>query len=569
MTTFVIFLVMRALRYIFLVQLLFINAQLFAQTVGDVPKFEYRAVWMTTIENLDWPRTKIKKAADIQKQKDELTAFLDSLHALNVNCVMLQTRVRGDVLYPSKIEPFSKVLTGTEGAEPGYDPLAFAIEECHKRGMQLHAWIVSLPLGNVQHVREMGRLALKNKHPELCRVYKGSWYMEPGEPATAEYLCNLVSEIVSNYDVDGVHFDYLRYPDLPRAYPDGYLYRRYGNGRSLADWRRDNITDIMRKLYRCVKDIKPWVCVSCAPLGKHDDLTSYSSRGYNARVAVYQDVQRWLREGIVDVIFPMIYFEGNNFYPFVLDWQEKSCGRHVVPGIGNYRLLSEYGGWNVDEIARQLVTSRAAGTAGSIMFRMEHLLGNIKGFTDIYSRIYSSPALVPPISWCAGEPPTAPASFVGERKGDTLTLTWSAVEASSGMPAIRYNLYMTTDTILDVSKGENLVALVMSDTVFKWCGSSLKSVRWAVTSVDAYGMESKPVYWTEKGSERMLVREEFLLPEPTSWGMQVVLRDAEGARLYRGAYRRRVGVRGLPPGMYLLEVVTRHGVVVERYPFSK
>ena len=188
MSTFVIFFNMSKFRYIFLLFFVSMAAGLWAQKPAALPKYEYRAVWMTTIENLDWPRTQIKKPSDVAIQKRELALLLDSLKALNVNCVMLQTRVRGDVLYPSKIEPFSKVLTGVSGRNPGYDPLAFAIDECHKRGMQLHAWIVTLPLGKVQHARSHGSRALNKVFPELCRVYEGNWYMEPGEPATAQYL---------------------------------------------------------------------------------------------------------------------------------------------------------------------------------------------------------------------------------------------------------------------------------------------------------------------------------------------------------------------------------------------
>ena len=202
----------------------------------ESPKREYRAVWLTTIENLDWPKTKVKSPADIDKQKNELTALLDSLKAYNINTVLLQTRVRGDVIYPSAIEPFSAVLTGKAGKDPGYDPLAFAIEECHKRNMQLHTWLVTLPLGKAQHMKSLGSMGLSRRKPSLCRLYQGSWYMEPGEPETAEYLTALVAEIVRKYNVDGIHLDYIRYPDRPSKYPDHALHRRYGKGETLADW---------------------------------------------------------------------------------------------------------------------------------------------------------------------------------------------------------------------------------------------------------------------------------------------------------------------------------------------
>ncbi len=212
------------------------------------PKYEYRAVWLTAIENLDWPKTLVRTPADTLAQQRELVNILDSLQALNVNTVLLQTRVRGDVIYPSAIEPFSHVLTGISGRNPGYDPLAFAIKECHKRGMQLHAWIVTLPLGKKEHVKRMGARSLTRTHRHLCTLYKDSWYMEPGHPATADYICRMVEEVATNYDIDGIHLDYVRYPDRTAGYPDGKLHRTYGKGLSVADWRRANITNIAKRV---------------------------------------------------------------------------------------------------------------------------------------------------------------------------------------------------------------------------------------------------------------------------------------------------------------------------------
>lgn len=568
MSTFVIFFYMTKFRYIFFSIFILCVVSLQAQKTASLPKYEYRAVWITTIENLDWPRTQIKKPSDIAVQQRELIVLLDSLKAINVNCVMLQTRVRGDVLYPSKIEPFSKVLTGVSGRDPGYDPLAFVIDECHKRGMQLHAWIVTLPLGDIKHVASHRAKALNKLYPRLCRVYKGSWYMEPGEPATADYIARLTEEMVSNYDLDGIHFDYIRYPDHPSKYPDGYLFRKYGAGLSLADWRRANITRIMRVVYNKVKSIKPWVRVSCAPLGKNDDLTAYSSRGYNAVRTVYQEPQRWLEEGIVDAVFPMIYFSGNDFFPFVRDWEENSFGRHIVPGIGVYRLLPEYGDWKPLDVGRQLVTSRSAGTDGTIAFRLRHLLDNIKGFYYIYRSIYATPSLIPPITWCAKDVPDVPKNFSGVRVGDTLHLKWDRVEPVDGMPALCYNLY-ASDKPVDISNPRNFMGVMLRDNHYSWVGSKLATKYWALTAVDAYGVESEVARWEEAGHEQQLYRDEFVLPEPDVWGMRLILRDAVGAVLYNGKYRTRVGVRGLPPGCYVLEVVSRDGVVLDRHPFVR
>lgn len=153
------------------------------------------------------------------------------------------------------------------------------------------------------------------KQAKLCKFYKGSWYLDPGNPGTENYLARIVNEITSRYDVDGIHLDYIRYPDHPETFPDKDSFRKYGKGKDLATWRRDNITRIVKRIYSGTKKLKPWVKVSCAPVGKYNDTSRYSSRGWNAYHTVYQDAQRWLTEGIQDILFPMMYFKGNHFYP--------------------------------------------------------------------------------------------------------------------------------------------------------------------------------------------------------------------------------------------------------------
>lgn len=559
MITFVIFLIMRAIKITILLLFALFSLCVGAQRTSS-PKYEYRAVWLTTIENLDWPKTLVTTPADTLAQQQELVGVLDSLQALGVNTVLLQTRVRGDVIYPSAIEPFSHVLTGEEGRNPGYDALAFAIKECHKRGMQLHAWVVSLPLGKAEHIKRMGNMSLVRKQRAMCSLYDGSWYMEPGNPSTADYLCRLVAEIVNNYDVDGLHLDYIRYPDKVKNYPDAALYRRHGKGLSLASWRRANITNIARRVYYTVKGIKPWVRVSCAPLGKYDDLAQYSSYGWNARVTVFQEAQDWLRDGFMDILFPMLYFKGNNFYPFVLDWQENSHGRHIVPGVGVYRLLPEYGGWPALEIARQLNTSRSAGTAGTALFRAHHLLTNAGGAAEIYSSVYAKKALVPPATWAQVAPPAAPLSFKVDRCGDSLALSWQQVAAAAGHPANKYNLYVAVGDTIDVDNIDNLLCDNLSGSSFVWACRTASALSFALTAVDAYGRESVAARVTIPA--KYTRPEALTLPEPFSWGQRLLVHDIYGKLIYRGRYSKYVKLNNLLPGYYRLTVTDRDGAVL-------
>ena len=540
----------------------------YRRTAVPSPKYEYRAVWLTTIENLDWPRTQVKSPADIEKQKAELVVILDSLQAMHINTVLLQTRVRGDVIYPSSIEPFSHVLTGVSGKSPGYDPLAFAIEECHKRGIRLHAWLVTLPLGKDEHVRCLGRNSLPNRQSNLCTRYKGAWYMEPGNPATADYITALVKEIVQNYDVDGIHLDYVRYPDSVDGYPDGSLFVRHGKRMSLAAWRRANITRIAAGVYSAVKQLKPWVCVSCAPLGKYDNLTRYSSLGWDAYNTVYQDAQGWLRDGIMDALFPMLYFNGNNFYPFVLDWCENRHGRHVAPGVGIYRLLPVYGGWPQVEIERQMHTSRSAAADGIVMFRTAHLVGNAAGVRDVYTKVYDRAALVPPMDWIAPAPPS-PLVTDAVRSECGVSLRWSTVQPAKGFPAVRYNVYAAVGDSVDVGNIDNLVAAELTDTLFRWQCRTNKDISLAVTAVDACGVESKPSFIELPVGGAMLRNSLISLPEPQSWGQRIVVNDVYGREVYCGKYSRSFNVLRFAPGRYFLTVYNRHGALLHKVEFVR
>ena len=175
------------------------------QKLTAQPKQEVRAAWVTAVYGLDWPRTRATSPQKIQQQKNELIEILDKLRDAHFNTVLFQTRTRGDVLYQSAIEPYNSILTGQVGKDPGYDPLAFAIEECHKRGMECHAWMVTIPLGNRKHVAALGKASVTKKKPAICVPYKREYFLNPGNPQTKEYLMSLVREVVERYD-----------PQLPR-----------------------------------------------------------------------------------------------------------------------------------------------------------------------------------------------------------------------------------------------------------------------------------------------------------------------------------------------------------------
>lgn len=462
------------------------------------PKHEYRAVWLTTIKGLDWPKVPLSSSqgcAEVSRsQREHLCRILDSLQTIHINTVLLQTRIRGDVIYPSAIEPFSPVFTGCYGIAPDYDPFAFAIEECHKRGMKLHAWIVTIPLGEASYVKGHDKQSLPAKKPGQCTRFKGAWYMEPSHPATAEHLSALVEEIINRYDVDGIHFDYIRYPEGNRNYPDEALFKRDCRGMIKSDWRRDNITRLMRTLYFKVKDIKPSVCVSAATLGKHADVSRYSSYGWNAYHTVYQEAQEWLREGIVDVVFPMLYYAENHFYPFVCDWGEHSYGRHVVAGIGTYQLHEDEKNWNLEEVMRQLYVVRAHNAiAGTAQFRSQFVTDNVKGVYDLLRSLYPYPALAPPMSWLCSTPPSMPQGLEVVTDKYSTTFTWEHSDS------LCYNIYSSHTFPVDIADPANLCRVYSRENSYTVMTPSLVQPRhYAITAIDRYGNESAPLQWEHK-----------------------------------------------------------------------
>lgn len=458
------------------------------------PKHEIRAAWLTTAYGLDWPKEKANSPEGIKRQKDELRHILDELKTANFNTILFQTRIRGDVIYPSNIEPYSSALTGKSGKNPGYDPLAFAIEECHKRGMEFHAWVVAIPLGRANHVRSLGKSSVTKRKPAICKQYKGEWFLDPGNPGTKEYLSSIIKEIVNGYDVDGIHLDYIRYSDRPANFPDKNTFKKYGKGKTLNNWRRDNITSIVRYIYHDVKAVKPWVKVSSSPVGKFKDTSRYSSYGWNAYNTVFQDAQGWLREGIHDILFPMMYFNGNQFYPFALDWKEKCFKRHVVPGLGIYFLHPSEKNWPLEDIERQINFTRSQKMAGQAYYRTQFLIDNTKGLLDqLNSNHYIYPAVTPAMTWMDNIPPSSPSHLKKEDKDGDYFLSWQPSVDNDTRIKPYYTIYASNTYPVDPSNPAHIIATRVRETSYLYSPiyPGDKKRYFAVTASDRYGNESE------------------------------------------------------------------------------
>ena len=450
----------------------------FAGRPAWAQKHEVRAVWIATIGGIDWPQTFTAAA-----QQRELTTMLDQLQRAGVNTVLLQTRVRASTIYPSAIEPFDQCMTGRFGQKPSYDPLQFAIDECHRRGMELHAWIVTIPIGKTSEARFK---EFKRKNPKLTKTIGQEGFMDPENSQTGDYLANICAEVTRRYDVDGIHLDYIRYPET------------WPKRGTKPHERRLNITSIVRKINLAVKTLKPWVKLSCSPIGKSGDLSRYKSGGWDAYSAVYQDAQGWLRDGLMDQLYPMMYFRGNNFYPFALDWQERSYGRTIVAGLGIYFLSPREGKWTLDDVTREMYFVRQNGV-GHCYFRSKFLTDNTRGIYDFARRFDETPALVPPMTWESNLTPGAPTRLDVQRSASTDRLSWSGASAPSyahtPAPAyLLYNVYAGLTPDIDTREPRNLIATRLQDTQLTVPHTTGRKVYYAVCALDRYGNESAPVY---------------------------------------------------------------------------
>jgi uncharacterized lipoprotein YddW (UPF0748 family) len=443
---------------ILLVVLLLFSTKLQA---NETPATEVRAVWLTTNYGLDWPRNR----SSVELQKRELIAILDGLQHHNFNTVMFQVRARNEVFYKSQIEPMSSLIARNRVGESPFDPLAFALEESHKRGMSLHAWFVVYPVGTDRHVQSLGANSITRKRPDLVRNFNGEWVLDPGNPETDVYLLSLIREIVENYDVDGIHFDYIRYPDNRGLFPDRETHRRFGNGQNHDDWRRNNITRFVTTTYDWVKSVKPWVQVSSSPLGRYSALPCGTGHGWTARETVFQDAGHWLRIGKHDAVYPMMYHKDELFFPFVTQWIETSNNRIVVPGLGAYR-MNDNADWSRQDILEQIDYTRLRDTHGQIFFRAEDILSNSKEILDSIREYYTYPAKLPPMTWLHDTIPAFPFDLRAERMNDTVfRLSWRSLYENE---RVTYNIYRSETDDFCTDTGANLLAVGVREPFFEY-----------------------------------------------------------------------------------------------------
>jgi len=383
-----------------------------AQVTPPSVQREFRGVWIATVGNVDWPS---KPGLSTDQQKKEMLKILDRAAEMNLNAIIFQVRPCSDAFYESKLEPWSYYITGVMGKAPSpyYDPLKFAIEEAHKRGMELHAWFSPYRAGHPSEKPPVATNHISRTRPGLVREYKDLQWLDPGEKEVQDWTVRVVMDVVDRYDIDAVHFDdRLGYPAEKDSrnqfieFPDEPTYKRYktqGGKLDKDDWRRENVDRFVERIYGAVKSSKPWVKVGIAPFGIWQQGNPPQVKGMSAYSMLYTDSRKWLANGWVDYFAPQLYWAisaPEQSFPVLLRWwtAQNARQRNVWPGL--YAARVDSGAWKADEIVNQVKADRNGGSSGVILYSASCLVENSGHLASTLAKtVYSRPALVPASPW--------------------------------------------------------------------------------------------------------------------------------------------------------------------------
>lgn len=478
-----------------------------AQNMQDsiAPKREMRGVWIATVLNIDYPSVSTTNDAVLQKTWVDM---IDRYKTMGINALFVQIRPTADAFYPSALSPWSRYLTGQSGLAPqnDYDPLAFMVQTAHERGLEFHAWLnpYRATMDN-QDASSFAQNHVLNAHPEWCVKYGKKYLLNPGIPDVRNHVTDVIREIVSRYNVDGIHFDdyFYPYPENGVPFDDFNTYNQYPNGAAnLEDWRRTNVDILIAQVAQTIKSINPRVQFGISPFAvwrnqSRDPLGS-ATNALSCYDALYADVRKWLYENWIDYVVPQAYFNFGHAradYATVVSWWTTNCNnKPVYIGLGAHNVGKV---WNADEMPRQIDFARQLeNVEGFVFFSGKNLLANPLGLSDILQNNYfSSPALTPEIyrdtSMLACEPPemrtiTTENGFV--------TLRWQSSQRTQKRQPFQYLVYRFNGTNIDFTNGRNIVALVPHDAqelVFQdRYALNNRVYTYAVTVVDCYHYET-------------------------------------------------------------------------------
>jgi uncharacterized lipoprotein YddW (UPF0748 family) len=466
------------------------------------PKREFRGVWIATVTNLDWPST---RGGDPQVQKSQLTSILDQLKANGVTAVVFQVRPECDALYYSTIEPWSYWLTGLQGAAPNpyYDPLQFALDEAHKRGMELHAWFNPYRAERVVGNYTLASNHVTVQHPTWAIQIGNFKFLDPGLPMVRDHVARVIADVVRRYDVDGIHFDDYFYPYPPNQITnqDDATFAAYPRGiYDKATWRRDNVNLLVRMVHDSIQAIKPYVKFGISPFGIWKNGVPPGIVGMDAYSAIYCDAIAWLQQQTIDYLTPQLYWPigGSQDYSALMPWWADSTAahaRHLYPGQAAYRITS----WSAAEMPNQIKLNRAnPKVGGSVFFRSQvGVNDNPQGFADsLRNNYYKYPVLHPVMAWKDVVPPYPPRAIRYDRLSPTgpWALQWDLPNsAPDGDSAYRYAVYRFNHrpTIGEFADPRNILSIEGRRWVLPPAPpAGWSSVYYAVTALDRNYNES-------------------------------------------------------------------------------
>jgi uncharacterized lipoprotein YddW (UPF0748 family) len=458
------------------------------------PEREFRAVWIATVSNIDFPT---KKTLSVEQQKAELLQNLELAKRLKLNAVVFQVRPQCDALYKSDIEPWSEYLTGEMGKAQSFDPLEFIVAEAHRRGILVHAWFNPYRALHPS-AKTVSANHISKRHPDLVRTYGKHLWLDPTDKKVQDYSLSVVADVVKRYDVDGVHFDDYFYPYAEKdasgakiEFPDDANWQKYKNsGGKLErdDWRRKNVNDFIEAVGREIKRIKPEILYGISPFGIWKPVPEKEIAGLDAYAELYADSRKWLQDGTIDYFAPQLYWEtarkGQSF-PVLLDWwkSQNAKNRHIWVGIAPYRIGAN-ANYTVEEIANQIkLTKQSPETRGAIHFSFKSLRNDMGGIQKVLGeKVYSKDALIPQTNWIKAAKLLAPNVKV-MRDEKLIRAAWTERGARKAFWFVvsvkdkngwSYSILPATEKTIALSADRKIQKMV-------------------VTSVDRLGNESSPV----------------------------------------------------------------------------
>lgn len=481
-------------------------------------KREVRSVWMATVWALDWPSSTSSTTA----QKNEMVKYLDVLQKNNFNAVYFQVRTMSDAFYKSSYEPWSSYLTGTRGKDPGWDPLAFVVEECHKRGMECHAWVNPYRFSTGSNWSTAQDQALKSAGMLLAYTKsdgKTTTILNPGLESVRKRIVDVCKEIISNYDVDGLVFDDYFYPEgipVTSSAGDYDLWQKSGASMTFGDWRRNNVNQMVADVYNMVQQQKPYVrfgispagaaCTSAAVAAKHgiDRCPVASDWQYDG---IFSDPVAWLEAGSIDYISPQLYWKTNHktnpFGPMTKWWSyvAKHFGRHHYASHSISFLNSSNTTSDWEEIGKQVQFSRdytENEAPGAVFYSAAYVTGKKQsGFGEwLQVNKFQNKALTPAIDWKKSDLEKVQVSALNKR---ATVLSWAGVDN------VRYSVYAVPESVnvetLDSNIPAEYLLGVSYKTTYTMPDDKKSGYNYAVCVLDRYGNEYEPVYYGQSGVE--------------------------------------------------------------------